>query len=558
MMRSILLVSCLVASSASAAEPLAHRWVYLRKNLQVDAQVAEAEAILRRARAAGYTAVVLADFKLGVLDRVIDRYFRNLARLRALADALDLELIPAVAPFGYSSAILMHDADLAEGVPARDVRFEVRGGRGVPVRDERLAAVPGDFEDHTGDTFRGWRFQDDPGAGTFADTSVVHGGRTSLRVENRPGVRGVNRRVAARLAVHPWHQYHASVWIRTDAFETPETVRLFAIGGDPGRTLNYQDLGVQATQDWTQHHVIINSLDAEEIMLYAGVWGAGGGRLWMDDLVIDEAPLVNVVRRPGCPLVVRCDDGRELEEGVHVRPVRDERMHELAHRGDFEVYHDPPAIEFLPAAALPDGAIVRASFHHAVSIYSGQVAASLSEPEVFAWFEHQVEGVARILAPRRWFLSHDEIRVANWSAPEIAAGRTAGDVLAANVGRCAGIVRARQPEAGLCVWSDMFDPHHNARDAFYLVNGTLAGSWEGLPADLLVINWNSGKPVESTRFFADRGHEQVLAGFYDGPVDAIREWLRVSRDHAVVGVMYTTWRDDYRQLEAFAEAAWGR
>ncbi|MFM8536470.1 MAG: hypothetical protein ACKOES_00140, partial [Planctomycetaceae bacterium] len=162
MMRSILLVICLVASSASAAEPLTHRWVYLRKNLQVDAQVADAEAILRRARAAGYTAVVLADFKLGVLDRVIDRYFRNLARLRALADALDLERIPAVAPFGSSSAILMHDADLAEGVPARDVRFEVRGGRGVPVRDERLAVVPGDFEDHTGDAFRGWRFQDEP------------------------------------------------------------------------------------------------------------------------------------------------------------------------------------------------------------------------------------------------------------------------------------------------------------------------------------------------------------------------------------------------------------
>jgi hypothetical protein len=159
--------------------------------------------------------------------------------------------------------------------------------------------------------------------------------------------------------------------------------------------------------------------------------------------------------------------------------VRDERMHELADRGEFEVYHDPPTIELLPAAALADGAIVRASFHHAVSIYGGQAAASLSEPEVFAWFEHQVEGVARILAPRRWFLSHDEIRVANWSAPEIAAGRTAGDVLAANVARCAGIVRARQPEAGLCVWSDVFDPHHNARDAFYLVNGTLAGSWEG-------------------------------------------------------------------------------
>jgi hypothetical protein len=552
-----LLALIAATTAAPAAEPLTHRWVQVRKNLQVDEHVAEAEAILRRAKAAGYTGIVLADFKLGVLDRVIDRYFKNVARLRSVARELDLELIPAVAPFGYSSAILVHDANLAEGLPARDMRFVVRGGRAVPVRDQRLAALRGGFEDHDGDAFRGWNFQDDPGAGTFADTQVFHGGTTSLRVENPPGVRGVNRRVAKRLAVRPWHQYHASVWIKTDAFETPATVRLFAIGGDPGRTLNYQDLGVQAEQDWTRHHVIINSLGAEEIMLYVGVWGADGGRLWMDDLVLEEAPLVNLVRRPGCPLVVTRDDGRVLEEGVDFGPVRDDRMHEAAARGDFEVFHEPPTIEFLPAAGLAEGATVRASFHHAVSIYAEQVPASLSEPEVFAWFERQVNDVARILEPPRWFFSHDEIRAANWSAPEVAAGRTAGEVLAANVARCAEIVRARQPGAGLCVWSDMFDPHHNARDAFYLVNGTLAGSWQGLPRDMLVINWNSGKPAESTRFFAERGHDQVLAGYYDGPVGAIRDWLAASRGQRVVGVMYTTWRDDYGALEAFADAAWG-
>jgi len=37
---------------------------------------------------------------------------------------------------------------------------------------------------------------------------------------------------------------------------------------------------------------------------------------------------------------------------------------------------------------------VRASVHHAVSVYAGQVTASLSEPEVFAWFERQVDSVA--------------------------------------------------------------------------------------------------------------------------------------------------------------------
>ena len=32
----------------------------------------------------------------------------------------------------------------------------------------------------------------------------------------------------------------------------------------------------------------------------------------------------------------------------------------------------------------------------------------------------------------------------------------------------------------LYIWSDMFDPGHNAHDHFYEVEGTIAGSWIGL------------------------------------------------------------------------------
>ena len=140
-------------------------------------------------------------------------------------------------------------------------------------------------------------------------------------------------------------------------------------------------------------------------------------------------------------------------------------------------------------------------------------------PAVFAWLEDQVRRVDRIFRPKTYFLSHDEIRVANWEQPP----RTpAGPALAENVRRSVQIVRGIRPDAKLWVWSDMFDPHHNAVDNYYLVNGTLKGSWEGLPADLGMINWNSGKPKASLPWFADRGHRQILAGYYDGPVTGIR------------------------------------
>jgi hypothetical protein len=106
----------------------------------------------------------------------------------------------------------------------------------------------------------------------------------------------------------------------------------------------------------------------------------------------------------------------------------------------------------------------------------------------------------------------------------------------------------------------MFDPTHNAHDNYYLVNGTLAGSWEGLPADALVVNWNSGaKARESMEFFSKRGNRQILAGYYDAPPERIKDWLKQAEGvKGVCGVMYTTWQNNFSDLEAFARAAWGK
>ena len=86
------------------------------------------------------------------------------------------------------------------------------------------------------------------------------------------------------------------------------------------------------------------------------------------------------------------------------------------------------------------------------------------------------------------------------------------------------------------------------------MNGDLTGSWEGLEKDVVIVNWNSGKAAESLKFFADRGHRQLIAGYYDGPLANTRQWLGKTKDiPGVLGVMFTTWKSDYSQLEAFAK-----
>ena len=96
--------------------------------------------------------------------------------------------------------------------------------------------------------------------------------------------------------------------------------------------------------------------------------------------------------------------------------------------------------------------------------------------------------------------------MANWSEPEQRSGKSAGQTLAENVRRCIEVIHKVNPDARLAIWSDMFDPHHNAVKDYYLVSGDLAGSWEGLPKEILVVNWNHDQAAKSLGFFAQR-HE---------------------------------------------------
>ncbi len=550
---SVLFLSLL---QPAQAEPPTRRWLYLQQNLQVAENLPKIEDILRRAAKVGYNGVVLADYKLNVLDRVPKHYFQNAERFKSLCEELKLEIIPTVTPFGYSSGILAHDPNLAEALPVKNAPFLVRDDVALPI-DGNKNLVPGSFEEFQGDQFAGWRFQDEPGAGTYVDTKVTHGGKAALRIENAPGTSG-NRRIHKRIPSRRWTQFHASVWIKTEGFESAGETKMFAMNPE-GRVLSHSNLGVQRTQDWTQHHAVFNSLDGDYLQFYAGTWGCQGGKLWMDDLQLVEEPFVNLVRRPGCPLVVQNADGTQTyEEGHDYVPLADPQLGTVPYAGEFNIYHIPPQLKFPKVSRIQNGQKLQVSYYHAVTIYDNQVPCSLTEPKVFEVVDHQIRRVEKLFAPKTFFLSHDEIRVANWSQPDQQAGKKAGEVLAENVRRCVKIIREINPEAQLCIWSDMFDPHHNAVNNFYLVNGDLVGSWEGLPKDMAVTNWNSGKPDKSLPFFANRGHSQVLAGYYDGAPEDIRKWQAAGKGlKGINGAMYTTWKSNFTDLEKFAEAAWG-
>ncbi len=509
------------------------RWLYCPVNLQVDRNIDGLEVLWRRAAKAGYTHVLLADSKFAKLGDVPGRYFTNAARVKALAAELRLEVVPAVFPVGYSNDILWHDPNLAEAMPVRDVPLVVSNGVARLMPDPALTLPGGDCTD-----LKQWSWKD--------DVVVAEAGAAKVK-----DPRGQNARLAQRVAVQPFRQYHLSVRVRTEAFEGTPEIKVLA--GDRG--LAYNHLGVKPTQDWQVHHQVFNSLEHREVSVYFGCWDGRGGSLWWDDARIEEVAFVNLVRRPGAPLTVRHEDGTTLAEGRDFEALQDPRMGVRLWPGTYDVFHEPPLLQ----AATPDGTRLRASYYHAVTVHEDQAMICPSELRTLELLRDQAQRMSAVWGAGGYMMSHDEIRVLNWCKACEDRRLSAGAILADNVRSCVKILRGVNPGGRIYVWSDMFDPNHNAHADYYLVRGDLAGSWEGLDPEVIVVPWYFEKRRESLQFFADRGHRQVIAGYYDDDPANVRRWLEAAMEvKGVEGVMYTTWQNRYDDLERFAELMGGR
>lgn len=536
------------------------RWFYAATNLQVAENADKLIERLGVASKAGYNGVVLADYKLNILDRVPDHYPRNVGRVKKAADAAGVAIIPAVFPIGYSNGLLAHDPNLAEGLPVVDAPFLVAGGEATLVPDPKAALKNGDFEDADGDRFRGFGFQDEPGVATFADRRIAHHGRVSCRIAAGPG--DGNRRVIQQVPVRPHAAYRLSAWVKTEGLTIPGAFRLLAIGaGEHGRSLTFHEGGIEPTQDWKPVEVVFNTLDHDSVNLYAGLWGQGQGSLWIDEFTLEELGLVNVLRRPGCPFVVTSEDGTTTyTEGRDLEPVADPRLGRVPYDGEYEFGHAPARIVLKPGSKIADGQKLRVSWYHPVLTHGSQIMACPSEPRTYELLRDQARRVDDLLHPPAFFMGHDEIRVLNWCVACRSRKRTPGQILADNATRCVEILRSIRPNADILTWSDMFDPHHNAVQDYYLINGPLEGSWEGLPREVIVANWNGGKMRPSLDFFAKRGHRQVIAGYYDADdLSGFTGWDEAARGvPGVAGFLYTTWQEKFGLLDAYGRAMRGR
>ena len=518
---------CGLSLSALAGAAGKERWVYLPANFQVDAEADRVIGLLERAAKVGYTHALVTDSKFSRLETVMPSYRPNVARVKEAADRLKMEVIPCVYPVGYSNDLLFHNPNLAEGIPVKDALFVVSGGEAKVQADPAVSLPGGAMEDRSG-----WDFIDD--SVVARDGYLISGPTDS------------NARIFRRVKVAPWRQYRLSVKIKTQGYSgSPPEIK--ALAGE--KSLQWTNLKTEATQDWIRQDVTFNSLGHSDVGIYFGVWGGHQGTLMWDEAFIEETGPVNLLRRPGTPLVIRKDGGAVLKEGSDYEPVTDPLMGTKPWSGEYTAWHEAPGIR---VPRLKDGEKLRVSYYHTAVIHDGQVCGCVEELEFQKLLRAQAKQVAELWTAPGHFMSHDEWRVLGWDRA-CGKGKTPGQIAAANARMCTSNLKEIAPGKRILVWSDVFDPHHNAVKEYYLVNGSLEGSWEGLSPEVEVMNWNFGKRSESLAFFSKRGHSQLIAGYYDDAIANVVAWLDAAKDtEKVKGFMYTTWRNDYSKLEEVA------
>jgi hypothetical protein len=373
------------------------------------------------------------------------------------------------------------------------------------------------------------------------------------------GEKGGHARASQKVKVRPWCYYHLSVKVKTEDW-TGKDCRLFALAGSPngGGWLNFQGLPIEKTMDWKRIDASFCSQDNTEVTIYVGTWEGKAGKIWWDDVRIEPAGFVNIIRRDSLPLKVTSEDGKTVyEEGKDFSRAEDPKYLNDPRPGYFTIWHDPPVVGLPAGSRLKEGQKVLAAYHFATeSGKPSQMNVCMAEPKVFDLIEEQVTWMKENVQPDIYFMSYDEMRLAGWDDSCAKTGKTPGQLLADSVRKVTAIVKKVAPGKAIATWNDMFDPYHNASPDIkqcYMVKGKgpWAGSWEGLSSDVLILNWRQNNP-ESLKFFASRGNQQVLAGYYDKDPKRIVAWLEMAGDApGVVGVMYTTWKNDYSKIGEF-------
>ena len=478
------------------------KWTFYIGNLGDQSSLDFLLGLLKRAASAGYTAVVLQDDRMCRINEVGTKYLENVKKFLCCAASEHMEIIPVICPIGNSNALLWHDVNLTEAVPVRKLPLIVNQGRIVP----RNAASTG------------------------------YG--TASRISR---VKSISSAIELELSVHPFRQYRFSFEARGRRIG-PIQIRV----SSDGRLLFLTRARVSTK--WNAFGASFNPLWSHSLRLQIEVLDQNN---WIDIRApsIDEIAFLNIVRRDGAPLKMTRESGEVLDEQSDFTKIVDVRTQMALRENIIGEWHEPPHV----FTSMPEGTLLTADYYHANPV-DGKLMICPSEPCCIELIERHIDSTHRLFHAKRYLVNCDEIRTFNWCRACEDRKMNANGLLIECIQAVFRLIRTSAPLAATYIWSDMFDPYHNARDDYYCVRGTLSGGLKALSSDVGIVNWNFGARERSLAFFANEHNRIVVASYYDGAHDT-QSWISACEIHAkfIDAFMYTTWTQNYTKLEEFAK-----
>ncbi len=569
-------------SAAVCAVELADRWFYASFGLNNDADAEELCRLIQTAGRLDLNGMLWACNIENYADWDQHRKER-LKKIKKTAEDAHVEIIPILWSVGYGS-FLGKNPNLTEGLPVEKKPCVSNGRKLIfaPETPGNLIQNPGfeDFHDHR---FAGYDFHDLPGIISFADTDVKHSGNASIRIENFSQNRGYGR-ITQKISVRPNARYVFSVWYRTEGLEMDgrfrvqihqkninsmlETVPVLDIerkkrqdGKNRWGTFyvsqkngfRSHEVRGQEENGWKQSRIYFQTGPEDtEIRLYLGVWEGSEGKFWLDDLELEEVGIRNPLHRPGAPITVQ-----NVQTGKYYSYGKD---FVLPENYRVKIWGEPEAersveLEIPPGSAIAKGDEVFVSFYEPARTESGQVSVCMSEPELYQRLEESAKGVMEALAPKKWFLSMDEIRAAGTCKACQKRNVSLGEILGDCLTKQYRIIQKYQPGAEVYVWSDMLDPKHNCRADYYACRGDFTGVWDHIPRELIISCWYYDVREDSMKFFSEKGFRVQAAAYYDkDDAPNWNGWLETCRKTpGCTGIMYATWQKKYDLLAPFAQ-----
>lgn len=569
------------------------RYVFFLRGWSTNQAAEENTQIMERAAKAGYNGLIFGNYGLSVMHKKpkTDPFLTRFAEFRAQAKKNGLTLCPN---YAYQTMLPHHSITASEAFPVRGTPFVVeKDGRAVVETDANLDIANGSFEEIDGLLPSGWKIAGlAPGTQMMVDT-CGRTGKRSVRFQDLPPQQA-NCGIKQTIAVKPLRAYEIRVWIKTKDFvnrdpssprfhPNPATVAQVAVYGNTWKhwvnMLNGGQMwpkqgNVRPTQGWKEYRMVFGSVSNSSISIRiqpVGYHCAPKGNIWFDDISIREVGLVETMMRSTTPVIVKdAVSGTVYQEGVDY--LLDAKTDYMA----------------VGKLSIPAGSVIKAGQRLLVdwSILADQInrfpSGAWCNKQAFQYLIednlllHELTG-----GLGAYHIATGEWRDAGWDPTCMDLYGTAGNYMAGATLGLEATCRLFNPKMDVYIKNDMYDPYQNAnldRRQYYLCNGPIYGSWNGISDSAIVMNWrpsagavgsSENLQVKSFLFWAGLDPEVKITpkrqivrfNCQSGNLHGVDKGLaNIAAAEALgmtgmVGCVYNTWDGRYPAFEAMEELA---